>query len=207
MLDRREQQKKILEVRVRKRTDHPEGAEHPELISFSELASNYLRPRAIARRGTSHDAHFRNIFRRLEELHDKLFLLGQKGEIDIAPPAASSDLVVSLNDLFRRIYGVEAPVSRKSVRTNFYVVNNEKLQHLLQNRVAYFGRLYGEPKKAVSSPKGLHTPEFTHLHHQLQRTWFYLQGKREEDPDTLLRDLFRAYMDYAAKLRSLPKPS
>jgi len=183
----------------------PPVEELETMVPASEVLKKVLRPRIVARSGK---INWDKTLERLREIYDRLAYFIHKGDIHGKETVDSFDLVETLYEIFPESRG---QVHSLPIFVSEYVVDLDSLEKALDPREplykTYFSRLVDIPGASRTSSRKGGSPEFSRLKEEVTRAYLALvEPKGGENYKEMLRRFMEAYLSYASKLPSLPKP-
>jgi len=187
----------------------PEARETEEaevgMIPLSEVLVNVMRPRLSSRSGK---VNWEKTFERMRKIYDYLTYFTHKGYIKAKESGEEFDLL----EAFYRIY----PEARGQVKSFPVFVPNllldsESLERALDpkgNIFTYFSRIVDIPgSSSTMRARSGGSPDFHRLREEVTRAYNALvDPKGGENYREILARFLEAYLSYASKVRSLPKP-
>ncbi len=182
----------------------PQG-ELETMVPTSEVLKKVLRPRIVSRSGR---VNWDKTLERFREVYDRLAYFIHKGDIRGKETVDSFDLVEVFYEIFPEARG---QVHSLPIFVSEYVVDLDSLEKALDPKgpiyKTYFSRLVDIPGASRASARKGGSPEFHRLQEEVTRAYLALVEPRGgENYTEILRRLMEAYLAYASKLPSLPKP-
>jgi hypothetical protein len=182
----------------------PQG-ELETMVPASEVLKMVLRPRIVSRSGK---VNWDKTLARLREIYDRLAYFIHKGDIEGKETVDSFDLVEVFYEIFPEARG---QVHSLPIFVSEYVVDLDSLEKALDPKgpiyKTYFSRLVDIPGASKASVRKGGSPEFSRLKEEVTRAYLALvEPKGGENYSEILRRFMEAYLAYASKLPSLPKP-
>ena len=183
----------------------PPQGELETMVPTSEVLKKVLRPRIVSRSGK---VNWDKTLARLREIYDRLVYFVHRGDIQGKETADSFDLVEVFYETFPEARG---QVSSLPVFISDYVVDLDSLEKALDPEgpiyKTYFSRLVDIPGASRASARKGGSPEFSRLQEEVTRAYLALvEPKGGESYRETLRRFMEAYLSYASRLPSLPKP-
>lgn len=183
----------------------PTSAGDRNSVAVSDVLRNVLRPRIVGRSGK---ANWEKTLERFRKAYDYLVYFIHKGEIRGEEKAESFDLVEAFYQIF--------PEARDAIRSTpifvqDYLVNIEDLERALDPKnyiyKTYFSRLVEIPGVSKVSARRGGSPQFSRLQEEVKNAYRAIyEPSGGENYREILRRFLEAYLSYAMKLPSLPKP-
>ncbi len=179
--------------------------EAPTSAVTSVVLKKVLRPRIVSRSGR---INWDKSLERFREIYDRLVYFIHKGDIRGEETADSFDLVEAFYEIFPE---ARDQVHSMPIFVSEYAVDLDSLERALDPKEpiyrTYFSRLVDIPGSSRSSVRKGGSPEFSRLQEEVTRAYLALvEPKGGENYLETLRGFMEAYLSYASKLRSLPKP-
>jgi hypothetical protein len=175
------------------------------MVPTSEVLKKVLRPRIVSRSGR---VNWDKTLERFREIYDRLAYFIHRGDIQGKETVDSFDLVEVFYEIFPEARG---QVHSLPVFVSEYVVDLDSLDKALDPKGpiyrTYFSRLVDIPGTSRASTRKGGSPEFSRLQEEVTRSYLALvEPKGGENYRETLRRFMEAYLSYASKLPSLPKP-
>jgi hypothetical protein len=175
------------------------------LVPTSEVLKKALRPRVVSRSGK---INWDKVLERFRRVYDRLAYFIRRGNIRGKETAGNFDLVEVFYEIFPEARG---QVHSLPVYVSEYVVDLDSLEKALDPKgpiyKTYFSRLVDIPGTLKASVRKGGSPEFFRLREEVTRAYLALvEPKGSENYVEILRRFMEAYLSYAYKLPSLPKP-
>jgi hypothetical protein len=175
------------------------------MVPTSEVLKKVLRPRIVSRSGR---VNWDRTLERFREIYDRLAYFIHKGDIQGKETVDSFDLVEVFCEIFPEARG---QVNSLPIYVSDYVVDLDSLEKALDPRGpiyrTYFSRLADIPGASKASARKGGSPEFSRLQKEVTRAYLALvEPKGGENYRDILLRFMEAYISYASRLPSLPKP-
>ena len=182
----------------------PQG-ELGTMVPTSEVLKKVLRPRVVSRSGK---INWGKTLDRFREIYDRLAYFIHKGDIQGRETSDRFDLLEVFYDIFPEARG---QVNSLPVFVSEYIVDLDSLEKALDPKghiyKTYFSRLVDIPGASRASVRKGGSPEFSRLQEEVTRAYLALvEPKGGENYRETLRRFMEAYLSYASRLPSLPKP-
>jgi len=182
----------------------PQG-ELETMVPTSEVLKKVLRPRIVSRSGKT---NWDKTLERFRETYDRLVYFIHKGDIQGKETVDSFDLVEAFYEIFPE---ARSQVHSLPIFVSEYVVDLDSLEKALDPKGpiyrTYFSRLVDIPGASRASVRKGGSPEFSRLQEEVTRAYLALvEPKGGENYKEMLRRFMEAYLSYASRLPSLPKP-
>jgi hypothetical protein len=183
----------------------PPQEELETMVPASEVLKKVLRPRVVSRFGK---INWDKTLERFREIYDRLAYFIHKGEIQGKETVDSFDLLEVFYEIFPEARG---QIHSLPIFVSEYVVDLDSLEKALDPKgpiyKTYFSRLVDIPGAQKTSVRKGGSPEFSRLQEEVTRAYLALvEPKGGENYVEILRRLMEAYLSYASRLPSLPKP-